>query len=140
MTALLDTSVVLASLDPDEPSHEACDAILSQGGHKLYVHALAETFSILTGGRRGKRRLDAQLATRLIKESVLPFVQTVSLTGNEVMFALEQSHARGVRGGAIYDYLHLVAAKKAGAEKLVTLDKRNFEALAQPNDPAIETA
>jgi hypothetical protein len=33
MTLLLDTSVVIASLDADEPHHEACDRLLSLGGH-----------------------------------------------------------------------------------------------------------
>jgi hypothetical protein len=41
---LLDSSVVLASLHEAEPHHEACNALLLQGGHALYVHALAECF------------------------------------------------------------------------------------------------
>lgn len=44
MNAFLDTSVVLASLNPDEAHHAACDRIVSAGSHKAFVHALAETF------------------------------------------------------------------------------------------------
>ncbi len=135
--ALLDSSVILASLDPDEPAHEACAGLVGQGGHSLYVHALAETFSILTGGQRA-RRVDAGIAVQLLEESVLPFVQTISLTGKDVMTALGEVRARGVRGGAIYDYLHLVAARKAGVARLVTLDLRHFQALARLGDPSIE--
>lgn len=135
--ALLDTSVILASLDPDEAAHASCDDLVSKGGHSLYVHALAEAFSILTGGQRA-RRLDADTAYRLLDESVIPFVQTVSLTGKEVMAALRDSRARGVRGGAVYDYLHLVAARKAGVERLITLDQRHFQALVRAGDPRIE--
>ena len=51
MIRFLDTSVILASLDPDEPHHAACDRIVAAGGNGVYVHALAETFSVLTGGR-----------------------------------------------------------------------------------------
>jgi hypothetical protein len=40
---LLDTSVILASLDPDEPHHAACDTLVAAGGHVIYGHALAET-------------------------------------------------------------------------------------------------
>lgn len=138
MTALLDTSVILASLNPDEPAHPACDALLARGGHRLYVHALAETFSILTGGRR-QPRVDAAVAAQLLDESVLPFVETVTLTGRDIGRALADSRARGVRGAAVYDYLHLVAAKKAGVTRLLTLDRRNFEALAKAGDPRIET-
>ena len=138
MSALLDTSVVLASLDPDEPHHAACDRLLATGGHKLYVHALAETFSILTGGRHG-RRVSNAAAYRLLEESVLPFVQIQALTGREVMTALAESEMRGVRGGAVYDLLHLTAARKARVERLVTLDERNFHALARASDPRIES-
>jgi predicted nucleic acid-binding protein len=42
---LLDSSVVLASMHEDEPHHEACSALLLEGGHALYVHALAQAQS-----------------------------------------------------------------------------------------------
>ncbi|MGH8562171.1 MAG: PIN domain-containing protein [Nevskiales bacterium] len=137
MRALFDTSVILASLDPDEPHHAACDRLLSGGGHALYIHALAETFSILTGGRNN-RRLSAATVVTLIKDSVLPYVKTQALSATDVMSAISECNARGVRGGAIYDLLHLSAARKAGVDTLVTLDLRNFQALAQPGDLRIE--
>jgi predicted nucleic acid-binding protein len=136
--ALVDTSVVVASLDPDEPHHAACDRLLAAGGHWMYVHGLAETFSILTGGRQG-RRLRPSAAAELIAESVLPYVRTVSLSGKEVMAALAGAQARGARGGAACDLLHLVAARKAGATRLLTLDTRDFQALTRPGDPLIES-
>jgi predicted nucleic acid-binding protein len=138
VSRFLDTSVVLASLDPDEPHHATCDRLVAQGGHTIHVHALAETFSILTGGRQG-RRLGAALATRLIEESVLPYVRIVSSSGQHMMAALTECESRGVRGGAVYDWLHLAAARKAGAEVLVTLDARDFQALSRPGDPRIES-
>lgn len=134
----LDTSVILGSLDPDEPHHEACDRLVAEGGHTIHAHALAETFSILTGGRLG-RRLGAALVNRLIEESVLPYVQTVSTTGQQMMAALAECESRGVRGGAVYDWLHLAAARQAGAQSLVTLDRRDFQALSRPGDPRIES-
>jgi predicted nucleic acid-binding protein len=138
MTLLLDTSVVIASLDADEPHHAACDQLLSAGGHRLFAHALAETFSILTGSRMG-RRLGPDTAADLIESAVLPFVELVHLTGRETMAALSEAPRRGARGGAIYDWLHLVAARKAGVDALVTLDHRDFEALARPGDPTVRT-
>lgn len=138
MIALLDTSVVIASLDPDEPHHRTCDRLLAHGGHVLFAHALAETFSILTGGRHG-RRLAASQAAALIDASVLPFVTLVTLTGRETVAALQACDARGVRGGAVHAWLHLAAARKAGAARLVTLDVRDFQAIARPGDPSIET-
>lgn len=136
MTLLLDTSVVIASLDADEPHHVACDRLLSQGRHRLLAHGLAETFSILTGSRLG-RRLSPEVAVELIESAVLPFVELVHLTGRETMATLAQAGVRGARGGAVYDLLHLAAARKAGVEGLVTLNLRDFEVLARPCDPVI---
>lgn len=62
----------------------------------------------------------------------------VTLTERDVMAALAQAQSRGVRGGAVYDYLHLVAARKSGAEVLVTLDSKHFAALAREGDPRVE--
>ncbi len=135
--SLLDTSVILASLDPDEAAHLACHSLVAQGGHCLYVHAPAEAFSILTGGQRA-RKLDASTAFRLLDESVMPFVRTIGLTGKDVLVALREARARGVRGGAVYDYLHLVAARKAAVISLITLDQRHFQALVRAGDPRIE--
>ncbi len=134
--AFLDTSVLLASLDPDESHHAACDRVVAAGGHKIYVHALAETFSILTGGRQ--RRLTAAAAQQLVTSSVLPYVQVQSLSGRDVIAALAECQSRGIRGGAVYDWLHLVAARKGGAEVLYTLDLRDLQALARAGDPRIE--
>lgn len=136
MSALLDTSVLVASLVPDEAHHASCDRLLAAGGHAVYVHALAETFSILTGGRQG-RRVPADVACTLIGESIVPFVRTVALTGRELTAALAECSSRGVRGGAVYDLLHLIAARKAGVERLVTLNLRDFQALARSGDPQV---
>lgn len=133
---LLDTSVVLASLDAGEPHHLACDRLLGAGGHRLFAHGLAETFSILTGSRQG-RRLRPALAVQLLGESVLPFVELVHLTGRETLAAIGDAERRGARGGAVYDLLHLCAARKAGVQALVTLNLSDFKALWRPGDPDI---
>lgn len=137
MSLLLDSSVILASLDADEPHHVACDKLIAKGGHRIYAHGLAETFAVLTGGRHS-RRLPPSTAARLIEDSVLRFVQIVHLTGKETMSALAESERRGARGGAIYDLLHLWAARKAGVAALITLDLRDFQALARAGDPEIQ--
>jgi predicted nucleic acid-binding protein len=67
-----------------------------------------------------------------------PFVKTVSLTERDVTAALGEVQSRGVRGGAVYDCLHLVAARKASVEALVTLDLPQSRALVRPGDPRID--
>jgi predicted nucleic acid-binding protein len=50
---LLDSSVLIAALAPDEARHSESLALLKQGGNVVYAHAILETFSTLTGGRLG---------------------------------------------------------------------------------------
>lgn len=135
--AFLDSSALLASLDPDEPEHTACDRLEAAGGHHNYSHALAEAFSILSGGRLG-RRVNPAVAASLINDSLLPYVTVQTLSGKDLMSALKDCERRGVWGGAIYDWLHLAAARKAGAEVFFPLNLRDFQALARPSDPLIQ--
>ena len=60
------------------------------------------------------------------------------LLDTSVIVASLDSERRGARGGAIYDLLHLAAARKAGVETLVTLDVRDFQALLRPGDPTVK--
>ena len=60
------------------------------------------------------------------------------LGGDAACRSLSDGERRGVRGGAVYDWLHLAAARKAGAERVITLNLRDFQALARPGDPRIK--
>ena len=51
MSALLDSSVLIAALAPDEDRHAESLALLMQGGNAVYAHAFLESFSTLTGGK-----------------------------------------------------------------------------------------
>jgi len=44
---------------------------------------------------------------------------------------LENAKRLGVRGARVHDFLHAVAAGKAGATKIFTLDKNDFDDLTQ---------
>jgi predicted nucleic acid-binding protein len=46
-----------------------------------------------------------------------------------MLAALRTARKRGVRGGRVHDFMHAVAAAKAGAEKILTLDKNDFDGL-----------
>jgi hypothetical protein len=95
------------------------------------------------GGEAARMRRDHQVVRTdhrplLLEQSVLPYVQPQALTGKDMLAALGECESRGVRGGAIYDWLHLAAARKAGAEVFFTLDLRDFQSLARRGDPRIE--
>ena len=136
MIAFIDTSVLVAAIVGTEDYHRECDALMDSGELGMFAHGLAETFSILTSGRR-KLQMTADAASELIEQDFLPLLSVTSLTPTEMMRAMLDAQSRGVRGGGIYDYLHLVAARKAKAARIYTLNLSNFRALYRPGDPEI---
>lgn len=136
MSALLDSSVLVAALVTDEDRHAESLALLRQGGNSVFAHAFLETFSTLTGGRLGVK-VDADLAARLLRETVLPRVIVIELGIAEILAALGLARKHGVRGGAVYDFMHLVAARKAGVPTLYTLNLADFQVLRREGAPEI---
>ena len=135
-TAFIDTSVLVAAMVADEDFHEECDALLDSGSLGIFAHGLVETFSTLTGGRAAFR-MSAETATTVLEEDFIPSLEVISLTPTETLRAMRDSQPRGVRGGAIFDYLHLVAARKAKAKRLYTLNVANFRSFHRPGDPDV---
>lgn len=138
MTLYLDSSVLVAALVEDEPAHEYCLGLLRRKGLVAWTHALVETFATLTGGRLGIR-VPSAIAAQLIEASLLPRLRLIELGAGDVTEAIRISESAGVRGGAIFDFLHLFAARTSSAQALYTLNARHFLALARTGDPRIES-
>jgi predicted nucleic acid-binding protein len=136
MRAAVDSSVIVAALIGSDPDHEACRRLLTKQEHSIHTHALSETFSILTGGQLGIR-VPTRQAAALLRDQVEERLHVVLLTDADILDACAASESRGVRGGAIYDYLHLVAARKAGADTFYTLNLTDFLSFHRPGDPEI---
>jgi predicted nucleic acid-binding protein len=136
MICAVDSSVLVAALRTSEPHHARCAAVLDEGGLLAHVHTLAETFSALTGGRILPRVSPSQ-AAQLIGSGIIPFISTSGLSAREYLAAMGEAEARGVRGGAIHDFLHLFAAKRRKAARLYTLDVLDFKSFHRPGDPEI---
>ncbi len=132
----IDTSILVAAIITTERGHDACGHILDSGNCGMYQHGLTETFSTLTGGRHSLR-LSPSLAVEVIEHDYLPGITITTLTPSEMLHALRDAENRGVRGGAIYDFLHLVAARKAKATRFYTLNLSHFLALRRHGDPEI---
>lgn len=81
--------------------------------------------------------MPAKLATQILAESFAPRLAVISLTAKEMLTAMGDCERRGVRGGAIFDFFHLAAARKAKSAKLYTLDVSNFSAFHRDGDPEI---
>ncbi len=136
MIDFLDTSVIVAALDESDPDHAACRRVLLHGKPGAWAHSLSETFSTLTGGRLGYR-VSASETASILSDFVAPRLRLISLADADLIGAYVESEQRGVRGGAIYDFLHLVAARQAGADRMHTLNTGDFQALHRPGDPEI---
>jgi len=129
----VDTSVLVASLDASDPDHGACRRLLMSEKLFAYGHALTEAFSTLTGGALGMR-LPAATAAAILRDNLVPKLVIIHLTEEELLDAYGDSTRRGIRSGAIYDYLHLVAARKAGDARLYTLNLGDFRAFHRLGD------
>ncbi|MBC8126599.1 MAG: PIN domain-containing protein [Gloeobacteraceae cyanobacterium ES-bin-144] len=136
MKSALDSSVIVSALCAGDPDHQACRKVLLASRHSVIAHAFAETFSALTGGRLGFR-VPASDAAKMLREQIAPKLSSVPLDESEILAAFEEAESRGVRGGAIYDYLHLIAARKAGAKRIYTLNLNDFLSFHRPGDPEI---
>jgi len=134
----LDSSILIAAMRAEDKDHDACArALLSGEDLATSTHSLMETFSILTGSH-ARPRMDAADAAMMLEENLAKRLQVITLAPREIFQMMKLCRARGVRGGAIYDFQHLAAAKKAGAEVLHTLDVRDFQSFAREGDPRIE--
>ena len=137
MKSAIDSTVIISALCHSDPSHQDCRKRLLSTSHAVFAHAFTETFSTLTGGRLGFR-IPAADAASLLRQQISPKLKSISLDKENLLSAYEEAEARGVRGGAIYDFLHLVAARQAGAKIFYTLNLSDFQAFHRPGDPEIQ--
>lgn len=136
MKTAIDSSVIVSALCEGDPDHKACRKVLLSGRPSVFLHAFSETFSTLTGGRLGFR-IPAADAASMLRMQIAPKLAGIPLDESDLLQAYEEAEARGVRGGAIYDYLHLVAARKAGVKRIYTLNLSDFQSFHRPGDPEI---
>lgn len=136
MIAFIDSSVLIAAMVATEAYHEPCRAMVVAGGFGMYGHGITESFSTLTGGKHSFR-LPPNLASSMLQDHFIPRLIITSLTPNEMLTAMRDAETRGVRGGAIFDYLHLMAARKAKATRFYTLNYSHFRAFHRAGDPEI---
>ena len=92
------------------------------------THALAEIFSAFTSGNLAIR-LDAESALKVI-QGLAGDLDFIDLNADEVLEGLKDAKKKGVRGGRVHDFLHALAAEKAGAEELLTADRNDFVMLS----------
>lgn len=140
MKALFDTSVLVAALLRHHPQHAvAFPHLLAAHEGKLEgvltTHGLAELFATLTALPL-KPRLRPVDADHMLRTSVRSRLKILPLTARHYSEALALTVAQGLGSGAIDDALHLVGARAARCDRLLTFNLRHFRALA-PGDPLV---
>lgn len=130
MRVLLDTSVLIPALVPALPQHERATPHLEsalRGETSLIIsgHALAECYSTLTAIPVSPAITPGQ-ARRLVETNVATAGEIVSLDGTDYLAVLQRMADLGLESGAVYDALHVLAAEKASADELRTLNGKDF--------------
>lgn len=92
-------------------------------------HALAELYAVLTM-LPVSPRITPEQAQKLIRSTVTSRMEVVVLDADDYQAVIGRLTELGFIGGVVYDALHLRAAEKAGADKLATFNRRDFERLA----------
>ena len=134
MNVLFDTSVLIAALIEDHPSHSQSLSWLQRvrlGELEGFVstHTIAELYSVLTRIPR-KPRINPELAQQLIVDNLGNFNKVV-LTAEDYQATISRMVSLNLPGGGIYDGLIAQAALKAGVDVLLTLNPKDFTRLGE---------
>lgn len=140
MNTAFDTSVIVAGLlswhETHEPARDALEAALDNDEVILPADALVESYAVMTR-LPAPHRVAPTDAYALLNESFRGAAKVVALSATDAWKLIAGLSKDNVGGGKTYDARILAAAVKGGANRLLTFNARDFEALA--ND-AIEIA
>ncbi len=89
-------------------------------------HTIAELYGVLTTLPL-RPRLTPDTALRLILTNVRKIAKIVPLSVSDYEATIERLAELGISGGAVYDALIARAARRSGAERLLTLNASDFE-------------
>jgi predicted nucleic acid-binding protein len=140
VTALLDTSIFVASFWGDHPEHaRSIRRYKSLPKHQAFcaAHTLAEVYSIMT-------RLPVKPAippdqALLFIEDIVQRYNIVALDPNEHIETIHDLAARGLARNLVYDALILRCARKAAVEQIFTWDIGDFKLIAPDLASRIDT-
>lgn len=130
----VDTSLLIAALQSWHEQHvvalEAVDRLLgSEGETVLPVRALLEAYSVMTR-LPPPHRLAPSTAFEVLRGTLERDVRLVGLPEEAHWKLLGGFVETGTTGGAVYDAEIIECCRRAGATKIVTLNRRDFERLA----------
>ncbi|MFQ5745273.1 MAG: PIN domain-containing protein [Acidobacteriota bacterium] len=134
MRAAVDTSLVIAALLSWHQHHpqarEALEPLL-KSNHEVILPArvLIESFSVMTR-LPAPHRLDPADAVAALEGTFRTDAKVTELGCLRYWRFLRGLPGHGVRGGAVYDAEIIECARRSKADVLVTMNRRDFERLA----------
>jgi predicted nucleic acid-binding protein len=131
VAVFLDTSVLLAGLvefGPQSASaqqvlHAVAEGSLAKAGTAW--HCCLEFFSVATR-LPPEYRLTPDAAAQLLREEVFARIEVHDLPAGDRVTLLKSAVQEGIAGGRIYDAHIAEVARAAGAEVIVTENRRHF--------------
>src|SRR5215213_1381557 len=121
----LDTTVIVCAMHGEDPHHDDCLPLISRRDAVTSAHALAETFSTMTG-RREFQNEDVAEALAAIAAAI----RVEPILVSDYLTVLDQTRRRGVRGGLVYDAIHAEVARRLKVDRLLTYNLSNFQQVA----------
>jgi predicted nucleic acid-binding protein len=127
---LFDTSVLVAAMVERHPLHERSLGWLERAhrGTLEYLvasHSLAELYAVLSSYPT-RPRLTPGIAAKLVYDNVAVLATVVPLTAADYASVVRSVAELALSGGVVYDGLVAHAARKTNADRLVTLNPRDF--------------
>lgn len=130
MKVLFDTSVLVAAIVEEHPMHAIALPWLQKaktGKFDFLVasHSLAELYAVLTTLPL-RPRISPSTAWRLVNSNVESSAKVISLSPLDYKKTVKEMAELGLSGGIIYDGLIAMAARKSGADRLLTFNPDDF--------------
>ena len=134
MALVLDTSVLLAALDAEDPAHEECARLLEDVREEFVIPA-----PVLV-------ELDYWMSVRATPDAWLAFCEQVAsgayeihdLTREELVAAAGTQVRYGEMSLDFVDASVFVTCQARGERKVATLDRRDFSVLRLPDGSVLE--
>ncbi|MBI3292897.1 MAG: PIN domain-containing protein [Elusimicrobia bacterium] len=131
MRVLFDTSVLVAAVVEAHAMHGRAFLWLKRAKAKEYEflvssHTVAELYAVLTSLPLSPK-ISPGTAWRLVHENVGTVARTVALSASDYESVVKRMAERGLTGGLVYDALIAQAARKSGADRLLTLNADDFK-------------
>ena len=130
MRVLFDTSVLVAAMVEAHPQHDRAHAWLDRArrGTLTYLvaaHSLAEVYAVLSTYPT-RPRLTPGAAAKLVHDNIQTPARVVALSARDYGSVIQELAHGSLSGGVIYDALIARTARKARADRLLTLNPGDF--------------